>query len=118
VEAEKMRSYGKTINDDFRARYSRCILDLESMNKEMAMYLDGIQQYCLEASENEIFQFTFHYLIKLRGTKFKMFSVFLVIMKLRHILFVLLDCSGSWIKSNDCTRTCTRVKSSRSFASC
>jgi len=48
VEAEKMRSYGKRMNSDYRLRYARCILDLDSMNKEMAMYVEGIQTYCLE----------------------------------------------------------------------
>jgi len=48
VEAEKLRSYGKSFNDDYHIRYARVVVDLESMNKEMGMYLEGIQQYCLE----------------------------------------------------------------------
>ena len=54
VEAEKLRSYGKNFNDDYRTRYAKCVLDLESMNKEMAMYLDGIQQYCLEVGTESL----------------------------------------------------------------
>jgi hypothetical protein len=50
VEAEKMRSYGKTFNTDFRCRYAKVVVDLSSMNNEMAIYLDGVQQYCLEIS--------------------------------------------------------------------
>lgn len=43
-----MLSYGKPFNTDYRLRYARCVLDLDSMNKEMAMYVEGIQTYCLE----------------------------------------------------------------------
>ncbi len=43
-----MLSYGKAFNTDYRLRYARCVLDLDSMNKEMAMYVEGIQTYCLE----------------------------------------------------------------------
>jgi hypothetical protein len=50
VEAEKIRSYAKRLNSDYRLRYARCILDLDSMNKEMAMYVEGIQTYCLDVS--------------------------------------------------------------------
>lgn len=50
VEAEKMKSYGRAYNSEYRTRYARCVLDLDSMNKEMAMYLEGIQTYCLEVS--------------------------------------------------------------------
>ena len=50
VEAEKMKSYGRPYNAEYRARYARCVLDLDSMNKQMAMYLEGIQTYCLEVS--------------------------------------------------------------------
>ncbi|CAL8081307.1 unnamed protein product [Orchesella dallaii] len=52
VEAEKMKSYGRTYNAEYRTRYARCVLDLDSMNKEMAMYLEGIQTYCLEITND------------------------------------------------------------------
>lgn len=52
VEAEKMKSYGTRFNEDYRMRYARCVLDLDSMNKEMGLYLDGIQTYCLEVGVN------------------------------------------------------------------
>lgn len=50
VEAEKVISYGRIPNEDYRIRYSRCVLDLDSMNREMALYLEAIQQYCLEVN--------------------------------------------------------------------
>lgn len=43
-----MTSYGRELNEDYRIRYSRCVLDLDSMNKEMSLYLEAIQQYCLD----------------------------------------------------------------------
>ncbi|KAK3604624.1 hypothetical protein CHS0354_028983 [Potamilus streckersoni] len=50
TEAEKMKSYQKTIPIEFQKKYANIILELENLNKDLNEYLIGVQQFCQEVS--------------------------------------------------------------------
>jgi len=49
-KAERMESYGEVFSRDFQRRYAGTVLELERINKDLNVCLQGIQQYCHESS--------------------------------------------------------------------
>ncbi|XP_022901499.2 protein lin-9 homolog isoform X1 [Onthophagus taurus] len=50
-EAEKIRSFNKSINslsDDFERKYATVLIELEKLNVDLEKYLDEMQTYCQE----------------------------------------------------------------------
>ncbi|XP_067004973.2 protein lin-9 homolog isoform X2 [Anabrus simplex] len=48
AEAEKRKSYGTYIPEDFQRRYASTIIELERLNKDLQEYLSAVQSYCQE----------------------------------------------------------------------
>ncbi|XP_069674612.1 protein lin-9 homolog isoform X2 [Periplaneta americana] len=48
TEAEKRKSYGAHIPEDFQRRYASVIIDLERLNRDLQDYLTSVQNYCQE----------------------------------------------------------------------
>nr|CAB3263439.1 protein lin-9 homolog [Phallusia mammillata] len=47
-QAEKLNSYGETLNLEFQRKYATVVLDLERLNKGLNELLVGVQRFCLE----------------------------------------------------------------------
>ncbi|KDR17349.1 Lin-9-like protein [Zootermopsis nevadensis] len=48
TEAEKRKSFGAHIPEDFQRRYASVIIDLEHLNRDLQDYLTNVQNYCQE----------------------------------------------------------------------
>jgi hypothetical protein len=53
TQAEKKKSFGAHIPEDFQRRYASVIIDLEHLNRDLQDYLTGVQTYCQEVSSYE-----------------------------------------------------------------
>ncbi|XP_063230610.1 protein lin-9 homolog [Bacillus rossius redtenbacheri] len=49
-EAEKKKSFGVPICEEFQRRYAGCIIELEWLNRDLQMYLSSCQNCCLEVA--------------------------------------------------------------------
>lgn len=45
-EAEKRKSFGQKMPDDFERKYATVVIDLEKMNMDLQTYINEVQQYC------------------------------------------------------------------------
>ncbi|GBP03700.1 Protein lin-9 homolog [Eumeta japonica] len=45
-EAEKNKSFGCKLSDDFERKYAAVVIDLENMNMDLQEYINQIQMYC------------------------------------------------------------------------
>jgi hypothetical protein len=52
TEAERKKSFGTYIPEDFQRRYANVIIDLEYLNRDLQDYLTNVQNYCQEVSSN------------------------------------------------------------------
>jgi hypothetical protein len=50
TEAERKKSFGAHIPEDFQRRYANVIIDLEHLNRDLQDYLTSVQKYCQEVS--------------------------------------------------------------------
>ncbi|GFG31106.1 hypothetical protein Cfor_04605 [Coptotermes formosanus] len=48
TEAERKKSFGAYIPEDFQRRYASVIIDLEHLNRDLQEYLTNVQTYCQE----------------------------------------------------------------------
>eukprot|EP00794_Sanderia_malayensis_P017933 gene17933-19722_t len=48
--AERMESYGEAFSKDFQKKYASVVLELDRINKDLSICLEGVQQYCQELS--------------------------------------------------------------------
>lgn len=48
AEAEKKKSFGEHITDDFQRRYANTVVELERINRDLQGYLTSVQKYCQE----------------------------------------------------------------------
>jgi len=55
TEAERKKSFGSYIPEDFQRRYASVIIDLEHLNRDLQDYLTNVQKYCQEVSSNKCF---------------------------------------------------------------
>jgi hypothetical protein len=53
TEAERKKSLGAHIPEDFQRRYANVIIDLEHLNRDLQDYLTSVQNYCQEVSSCE-----------------------------------------------------------------
>jgi len=53
TEAERKKSFGSYIPEDFQRRYASVIIDLEHLNRDLQDYLTNVQKYCQEVSSNK-----------------------------------------------------------------
>jgi hypothetical protein len=53
AEAERKKSFGAHIPEDFQRRYANVIIDLEHLNRDLQDYLTSVQNYCQEVSSYE-----------------------------------------------------------------
>lgn len=58
TEAEKKKSFGAHIPEDFQRRYASVIIDLEHLNRDLQDYLTNVQNYCQEVSSYDNFSNT------------------------------------------------------------
>jgi uncharacterized protein YllA (UPF0747 family) len=54
TEAERKKSYGSHIPEEFQRRYANVIIDLEHLNRDLQDYLTSVQNYCQEVSSREL----------------------------------------------------------------
>lgn len=47
-EAEKRKSFGQKMPEDFERKYAAVVIDLERMNLDLQGYINEVQQYCQE----------------------------------------------------------------------
>lgn len=45
-EAEKRKSFGQKMPEDFERKYAACVIDLEKMNIDLQGYINEIQEFC------------------------------------------------------------------------
>lgn len=45
-EAEKRKSFGQKMPEDFERKYAACVIDLEKMNIDLQGYINEIQEHC------------------------------------------------------------------------
>ena len=55
TEAERKKSFGAYIPEDFQRRYASVIIDLEHLNRDLQDYLTNVQNYCQEVSSDKYF---------------------------------------------------------------
>ena len=55
TEAERKKSFGSYIPEDFQRRYASVIIDLEHLNRDLQDYLTNVQKYCQEVSSYQCF---------------------------------------------------------------
>jgi uncharacterized protein YllA (UPF0747 family) len=55
TEAEKKKSFGAHIPEDFQRRYASVIIDLEHLNRDLQDYLTNVQNFCQEVISYENF---------------------------------------------------------------
>ncbi|KAK7791405.1 hypothetical protein R5R35_010529 [Gryllus longicercus] len=48
AEAEKKKSFGGLIAEDFQRRYANTVVELERLNRDLQGYLTSVQKYCQE----------------------------------------------------------------------
>lgn len=53
TEAERKKSFGAHIPEDFQRRYANVIIDLEHLNRDLQEYLTSVQNYCQEVRSGE-----------------------------------------------------------------
>jgi uncharacterized protein YllA (UPF0747 family) len=53
AEAERKKSFGAHIPEEFQRRYANVIIDLEHLNRDLQDYLTSVQNYCQEVSSYE-----------------------------------------------------------------
>lgn len=54
TEAERKKSFGAHIPEEFQRRYANVIIDLEHLNRDLQDYLTSVQNYCQEVSGYEV----------------------------------------------------------------
>ncbi|XP_044727897.1 protein lin-9 homolog isoform X2 [Chrysoperla carnea] len=48
TEAEKLRSHGNPLPEDFERKYAGIVIELERMNRDLQEYLNDVQHFCQE----------------------------------------------------------------------
>jgi hypothetical protein len=60
TEAERKKSFGAHIPQEFQRRYANVIIDLEHLNRDLQDYLTSVQNYCQEVSCYEVCHIIVH----------------------------------------------------------
>lgn len=78
TEAERKKSLGSYIPEDFQRRYASVIIDLEHLNRDLQDYLTNVQKYCQEVSSNkclELCMISVHLLLNISYPAFRISCV-------------------------------------------
>lgn len=51
TEAERKKSFGEPISEDFQKRYANKVIELEHLNTHLREILAQVQQHCQEVSD-------------------------------------------------------------------